>query len=92
LPSCCEWTSALLKTVLGDTPGGSPTAPCYKTETPPGRRGFPEVEQIAHAADLGLSFYTGDMFPAKCKGAILSIQHGSWNHTVPVGARVMVTF
>ena len=26
---------------------------------------FPEVEQIAHAADLGLMFYTGSMFPAK---------------------------
>ncbi len=57
-----------------------------------GRRDFPEVEQVAHAADLGLSFYTGDMFPAKYKGAIFSTQHGSWNRTVPVGARVMVTF
>ena len=57
-----------------------------------GRHVFPEVEQVAHAADLGLSFYTGDMFPAKYKGAIFSTQHGSWNRTVPVGARVMVTF
>jgi glucose/arabinose dehydrogenase len=32
------------------------------------------------------------MFPAKYKGAIFSTQHGSWNRTVPVGARVMVTF
>jgi len=53
---------------------------------------FPEVEQVAHAADLGLTFYTGDMFPAKYKNAIFSAQHGSWNRTVPVGARVMVTF
>ena len=38
------------------------------------------------------SFYTGNMFPAKYQGAIFSTQHGSWNRTVPVGARVMVTF
>ena len=31
------------------------------------------------------------MFPAEYKGAIFSAQHGSWNRTVPVGARVMVT-
>ncbi|MEO0360775.1 MAG: sorbosone dehydrogenase, partial [Pseudomonadota bacterium] len=34
----------------------------------------------------------GDMFPAKYKNAIFSAQHGSWNRTVPIGARVMVTF
>ena len=64
----------------------------FKNETPPPDVVFPEVEQVAHAADLGLTFYTGDMFPAKYKGAIFSTQHGSWNRTVPVGARVMVTF
>jgi glucose/arabinose dehydrogenase len=64
----------------------------FKNETPPADVVFPEVEQVAHAADLGLSFYTGDMFPAKYKNAIFSTQHGSWNRTVPVGARVMVTF
>jgi glucose/arabinose dehydrogenase len=32
------------------------------------------------------------MFPAKYRGAIFSAQHGSWNRTVPVGARVMVTY
>ena len=64
----------------------------FKNETPPADIVFPEVEQVAHAADLGLTFYTGDMFPAKYKGAIFSTQHGSWNRTVPVGARVMVTF
>jgi len=37
-------------------------------------------------------FYTGTMFPEKYRGAIFSTQHGSWNRTVPVGARVMVTF
>ncbi|WP_417827020.1 PQQ-dependent sugar dehydrogenase [Thalassospira povalilytica] len=53
---------------------------------------MPAVETVAHAADLGMTFYTGKMFPAKYKNAIFSAQHGSWNRTTPVGARVMVTF
>jgi glucose/arabinose dehydrogenase len=72
--------------------GGHTRTVEYKNDTPPADVVFPEVEQIAHAADLGLTFYTGDMFPAKYKGAIFSTQHGSWNRTVPVGARLMVTF
>ncbi|MFT5659379.1 MAG: glucose/arabinose dehydrogenase [Gammaproteobacteria bacterium] len=52
----------------------------------------PQVETIAHAADLGMMFYTGNMFPAKYKNAIFSAQHGSWNATTPRGARIMVTF
>ena len=52
----------------------------------------PQVETIAHAADLGMMFYTGSMFPEKYKNAIFSAQHGSWNAIVPRGARVMVTF
>lgn len=52
----------------------------------------PQVETVAHAADLGMMFYTGNMFPDKYKGAIFSAQHGSWNATKPRGARVMVTF
>jgi glucose/arabinose dehydrogenase len=52
----------------------------------------PQVEMIAHAADLGMMFYTGSMFPAKYHNAIFSAQHGSWNAVKPRGARVMVTY
>ena len=52
----------------------------------------PQVEMEAHAADLGMMFYTGDMFPAKYKGAIFIAQHGSWDAVKPRGARIMVTF
>ena len=45
----------------------------------------------AHAADLGMTFYTGQMFPQKYRGGIFSAQHGSWNRTTPIGARVMFT-
>lgn len=72
--------------------GGHTRTDEYKNDTPPANLIFPEVEQVAHAADLGLAFYTGSMFPQKYRGAIFSTQHGSWNRTVPVGARVMVTF
>ena len=51
----------------------------------------PAVYMDAHAADLGLTFYTGKKFPAKYRGGIFSAQHGSWNRTTPIGARVMFT-
>ncbi|RYB05178.1 PQQ-dependent sugar dehydrogenase [Lichenibacterium ramalinae] len=71
--------------------GGHTRTAEYKDQTPPADVTFPVVEEAAHAADLGMSFYSGRMFPAEYKGAIFSAQHGSWNRTVPVGARVMVT-
>ena len=45
---------------------------------------FPEIETAAHAANLG---DTGSQFPAKYSG-IFFAQHGSWNRSVPVGARI----
>jgi glucose/arabinose dehydrogenase len=63
----------------------------YKNETPPAGLVFPAAEEAAHAADLGMVFYTGRMFPEKYQSMIFSAQHGSWNRTVPVGARVMVS-
>ena len=51
----------------------------------------PQLELEAHAADLGMRFYQGKSFPDKYHGGIFWAQHGSWNRTVPVGARVMFT-
>ena len=51
----------------------------------------PQVTTIAHAADLGMAFYTGKQFPAKYQGGFFSAQHGSWNRTKPVGARLLFT-
>ena len=76
--------------------GGSVRTGEYKDKQIPGKYKSkyckPQVETIAHAADLGMMFYTGDMFPAKYKNAIFSAQHGSWNAVKPRGAQVMVTF
>jgi glucose/arabinose dehydrogenase len=63
----------------------------YKDSEPPADAVFPAVEMVAHAADLGMTFYSGTMFPEKYRGGIFSAQHGSWNRTNPVGARVMFT-
>lgn len=52
---------------------------------------FPEVETVAHAADLGMKFYTGKQFPDEYRGGFFSAQHGSWNRSEPVGARVLFT-
>ncbi len=63
----------------------------YKDDPEPADVVFPEVETDAHAADLGMTFYRGQMFPEKYRGGIFSAQHGSWNRTTPIGARVMFT-
>jgi len=71
--------------------GGKVRTVEYKDSEPPADVVFPQIEQIAHAADLGMIFYTGRMFPAEYRGGIFSAQHGSWNRTTPVGYRVMFT-
>ena len=41
-------------------------------------------------AALGFTFYTGAMFPASYRNAVIVAEHGSWNRSVPSGYRVMV--
>lgn len=49
----------------------------------------PPVQKLApHTASLGLTFYTGDMFPSSYKNQILIAEHGSWNRSEPIGYRV----
>lgn len=71
--------------------GGDVRTNEYKGSEPPEDVVFPEVETVAHAADLGMTFYTGRQFPAKYRGGIFTAQHGSWNRSEPIGARVMFT-
>lgn len=71
--------------------GGKVRTAEYKDSEPPADAVFPAHEYDAHAADLGMTFYTGKMFPKKYQGGIFSAQHGSWNRTNPVGARIMFT-
>jgi glucose/arabinose dehydrogenase len=69
--------------------GGHTRTREFAKEMPPDGLVFPEIEEVAHAADLGMIFYRGTMFPERYRGGIFSAQHGSWNRSVPVGARVM---
>ncbi len=71
--------------------GGKVRTKEYKDSKPPADAVAPQVEMVAHAADLGMVFYTGKMFPAQYRGGVFSAQHGSWNRTTPIGARVMFT-
>ena len=71
--------------------GGKVRTEEYKTSEPPANAVFPVVETVAHAADLGMVFYTGNKFPERYKRGVFTTQHGSWNRTVPVGARVLFT-
>lgn len=51
----------------------------------------PQVMTEAHAADLGMAFYTAEQFPAKYQGGFFSARHRSWNRTNPIGARILFT-
>ncbi len=71
--------------------GGTVRTVEYKDDQVPAGSIVPQAEMDAHAADLGMMFYTGRMFPQTYQGGIFSAQHGSWNRTKPIGARVMFT-
>jgi glucose/arabinose dehydrogenase len=63
----------------------------YDKDAIPANAVNPQVMTDAHAADLGMAFYTGKHFPAKYQNGFFFAQHGSWNRTTPIGARVMFT-
>jgi glucose/arabinose dehydrogenase len=49
----------------------------------------PLISLQAHSAPLGLTFYSGDTFPAEYHGDLFIAQHGSWNRSSPVGYQVL---
>jgi glucose/arabinose dehydrogenase len=69
--------------------GGTVRTVEYKDDPVPAGVVNPQVEMTPHAADLGMTFYSGKMFPQTYQGGVFTAQHGSWNRTKPVGARVM---
>ena len=52
--------------------------PCSEFR-PPARRLGP------HVASIGMTFYTGSMFPAEYRNEIFIAEHGSWNRTPEAG-------
>lgn len=49
----------------------------------------PILELPAHVAALGMTFYTGKMFPAQYKNQIFIAEHGSWNRAAKIGYQVI---
>lgn len=50
----------------------------------------PVAKLEPHAAALGLTFYTGDMFPAEYRNRLFITQHGSWNRSKKIGYQILV--
>jgi len=48
----------------------------------------PEVKLGPHVAALGMTFYTGTMFPEEYRNQTFIAEHGSWNRKIPIGYRV----
>jgi glucose/arabinose dehydrogenase len=51
---------------------------------------LPAEDLGAHVAPLGLSFYSGQMFPDQYRNTILVAEHGSWNRSDKIGYRIMI--
>jgi glucose/arabinose dehydrogenase len=63
--------------------------PDIKVPNPCANVVLPVTTLGAHAAALGMRFYTGRMFPAEYNGAILVARRGSWNKTDKNGYDVL---
>jgi glucose/arabinose dehydrogenase len=50
---------------------------------------IPDVLVQAHSASLGLTFYTGNMFPSEYRGDGFAAEHGSWNRSKRTGYKVI---
>ena len=67
---------------------GTAAAPDLKDMKAPANWTKPQVEFPAHQAQLGMTFYTGNQFPAKYRGGVFVAAHGSWNRTKASGGLV----
>jgi glucose/arabinose dehydrogenase len=50
----------------------------------------PALKLGAHVAALGLTFYTGSMFPPEYRKQLFIAQHGSWNRSEKVGCNIIL--
>jgi glucose/arabinose dehydrogenase len=63
--------------------------PKYGKEFPCSAFMPPVFEMPAHVAPLGMTFYTGKMFPGKYFHQIFIAEHGSWNRSSKIGYQVV---
>jgi glucose/arabinose dehydrogenase len=64
--------------------------PDIKVPNPCANVVLPVTTLGAHAAALGMRFYTGKMFPPEYREAILVARRGSWNRTIKNGYDVLM--
>ena len=67
---------------------GTAAAPDLKDMNAPAAWTKPQIEFPAHQAQLGMTFSSGKMFPAKYQSGIFVAAHGSWNRTKATGGLV----
>jgi glucose/arabinose dehydrogenase len=63
-------------------PGTTKGAYCTMTQAP-------QLTYTAHAAAIGMTFYTGAMFPAEYQGDAFVAMRGSWNRSAPSGYEIV---
>ena len=68
----------------GDRPEGDTTYQQYLKLTT-----LPTLLYDAHAAPMGMAFYTGTQFPAEYQNDAFVAMRGSWNRSTPVGYKVV---
>lgn len=68
----------------GDIPDPEFNSKPCKDFTPPAQK------LGAHAAPLGIEFYTGKQFPQQYKNQIFIAEHGSWNRSKKIGYQVVM--
>lgn len=68
--------------------GGNIADPEFGQKRPCSEFTPPQWRLPAHVANLGIHFYTGNMFPNEYRNCAFICEHGSWNRTVPNGYRV----
>jgi glucose/arabinose dehydrogenase len=69
--------------------GNGQPDPDIKVPNPCANVVLPVITLGAHAAALGMRFYTGKMFPAEYRDAVIVARRGSWNRTEKNGYDVL---
>ena len=67
---------------------GDVADPEFGAKRPCGEFKAPARALDAHVAAIGMTFYTGQMFPPEYRNQIIIAEHGSWNRSVPQGYRL----
>lgn len=68
--------------------GGTVADPEYGDQRPCSEFVAPAQALGPHVAPLGMTFYTGDLFPERYRHQVFIAEHGSWNRSEKIGYRI----